>query len=104
MSEISLFGDDLPEPPKKSSKKIEPKPPRVTKKSLREKAPGVQYRAPSGQEIAAEDEELARVVKLFAEADMLAYDELEKYSDIIEPVISKESRNRMQSWRQSHGS
>lgn len=108
MSEISLFGEDMPEPEppqprKRAAKKAEPKPPRKpTKKELRERAPDVQRRAP---EVIpdAEDDELAHVVKLLAESDLLAYDELEKYSDIVEPVISKESREKMKGWRGRYG-
>lgn len=100
--EFSLFGDEPVSPtpaPKRHVTKPEPKPRQPTKKELRERAPAPRNRAPKKIE-PEPDNELDEVVRIFAAYDMLAPEELEKYSDAVEPVISKESRDNMRSWRE----
>lgn len=106
MSEESLFGDELPEPVpvKRVPKKAATKPPRApSKKELRERAPEIQHRAPAKSESQEEEDEAANLIRLLAQNDMLADADLDKFSEIVEPVIGKASRERMRDWRHKHG-
>lgn len=99
-----LFGDDPA--PARPAKKAPAAPVRKpTKRELREAAPPPRNRAPVKPQAPAgesEDAELHGLVRLLAGADMLAPEELEKYSEVVEPVISKTSRDEMKNWREEH--
>lgn len=99
-----LFGADPAPAPRPAKKTAAPAPRKPTKRELREAAPAPRNRAPAKPQAPAESEdaELHGLVRLLAGADMLAPEELEKYSDVVEPVIGKSSRDEMRKWREDH--